>query len=100
MANKANSNIKIVYDPILAVKGADIIYTDVWASMGQKEEAEKRFKDFAGFQVDDAMMKATGRDDTIFMHCLPAERGVEVSDSVMESKNSVVFHQAENRMHM
>ena len=78
--------------------GADIIYTDVWASMGQKDQAESRTKIFKNFQVNSKMMDST-KKDTLFMHCLPAERGNEVTDEVMESSNSIVFDQAENRMH-
>jgi ornithine carbamoyltransferase len=81
-----------------AVKNADVIYTDVWASMGQKEEAKAREKIFAEFQVNENIMDSTGRD-TLFMHCLPAERGREVTDSVMEADYSIVFDEAENRMH-
>ncbi|KAH6793093.1 ornithine carbamoyltransferase [Perilla frutescens var. hirtella] len=92
------SKIEIVYDPKEAVKGADVIYSDVWASMGQKEEAEYRRKVFQGFQVDEELMKLAG-PNAYFMHCLPAERGVEVTDGVIESPNSIVFPQAENRMH-
>ena len=82
-----------------AVKGADVIYTDVWASMGKKEEAEEREKAFKNFQVNENLMSITGKD-TLFMHCLPAERNREVTDGVMESDNSIVFDQAENRMHV
>ena len=85
-------------DPSSAVKGADVIYTDVWASMGQKEEADEREKIFANFQVTIDLLEKTGKE-TLFMHCLPAERGREVTDEVMESKNSIVFDEAENRMH-
>jgi len=92
------SEIEISHDPLAAVKDADIIYTDVWASMGKKEEAEQRRIDFAGFQVDDKLMEATGKK-SLFMHCLPVERGVETTDSVVESKASIVFDEAENRMH-
>jgi ornithine carbamoyltransferase len=92
------SAIEISHDPVTAVKGADIVYTDVWASMGQKEEAEQRKIDFRGFQVDDQLMEATGKD-SLFMHCLPVERGIETTDSVVESHASIVFDQAENRMH-
>ncbi len=92
------SEIEISHDPPAAVKDADIIYTDVWASMGKKEEAEQRRIDFAGFQVDDKLMEATGKK-SLFMHCLPVERGVETTDSVVESKASIVFDEAENRMH-
>ena len=86
------------HDPNLAVEGADVIYTDVWASMGQKEEADEREKIFANFQVTMDLLEKTGKE-TLFMHCLPAERGREVTDEVMESKNSIVFDEAENRMH-
>jgi len=82
-----------------AVKSADIVYTDVWASMGKKEEAEERKDRFKGFQVNDQLMAATGKE-SLFMHCLPAERGVETTDSVMESDASIVFDEAENRMHV
>ena len=92
------SSISIEHDPMVGVKGADVIYSDVWASMGQKEEAEARMKAFQGYQVNDAMMAQAG-SGTKFMHCLPAERGREVTDSVIESENSIVFPQAENRMH-
>ena len=91
------SSYELSHDPLSAVKDADIIYTDVWASMGQKEEAEERKKIFAPFQVNRTLIESTGKD-TKFMHCLPAERGREVTDSVMESSNSIVFDQAENRM--
>ncbi|KAJ8445286.1 hypothetical protein Cgig2_024492 [Carnegiea gigantea] len=92
------SKIEITNDPKEAVIGADVVYSDVWASMGQKEEAEYRRKVFQGFQVNDALMKLAG-PQAFFMHCLPAERGVEVTDGVMEAPNSIVFPQAENRMH-
>lgn len=92
------SEVEVSHDPMAAVKDADIIYTDVWASMGQKEEADERKVRFKGFQVNDELMAATGKE-SLFMHCLPAERNVETTDSVMESKASIVFDQAENRMH-
>ena len=92
------SSYELSHEPLSAVKDADIIYTDVWASMGQKEEAEEREKIFAPFQVNRTLIEST-RKDTLFMHCLPAERGREVTDSVKESSNSIVFDQAENRMH-
>ena len=93
------SSFELSHDPINDVTGADIIYTDVWASMGQKDELENRKNTFAPFQVTSTMLKSTGKK-TLFMHCLPAERGREVTDEVMESTNSIVFNQAENRMHM
>ena len=92
------SSFQLSHDPISAVRDADVIYTDVWASMGQKEEATEREKVFAPYQVNKDLINNTGKD-TFFMHCLPAERGREVTDEVMESKNSIVFDQAENRMH-
>ena len=92
------SNIEITQNVENAIVGADVIYTDVWASMGQKEEVESRGKIFSNFQVNSKMMNST-KKDTLFMHCLPAERGREVTDEVMESSNSIVFDQAENRMH-
>ena len=92
------SSFQLSHDPISAVRDADVIYTDVWASMGQKEEATEREKVFAPYQVNKDLINNTGKD-TLFMHCLPAERGREVTDEVMESKNSIVFDQAENRMH-
>ncbi len=79
------------------MQNADIVYTDVWASMGQKEEAEQRHRDFSGFQVNSALMSATGKK-TYFMHCLPAERGVEVTDEVCDADYSIIFDEAENRM--
>jgi ornithine carbamoyltransferase len=93
------SMIEIVHDAKTAVKDADVVYTDVWASMGQKHEIEERKAHFKGYQVNDTLMKATGKN-TIFLHCLPAERGLEVTDSVIESEASVVFDEAENRMHV
>ena len=92
------STIEVSHDPYEAVKDTDVIYTDVWASMGQKEEAEERRRLFSKFQVNDQLMDSTGKD-TYFMHCLPAERGVEVTDSVCDASYSIIFDQAENRMH-
>jgi len=92
------SNISLSHDPYDGIKNSDVVYTDVWASMGQKEEAEKRRAAFKDFQVNSALM-SSAKNDAIFMHCLPAERGVEVTDSVCDSGNSVIFDQAENRMH-
>lgn len=93
------SEITITDDPVAAVAGADVVYTDVWASMGQKDQAEERRARFQGFQVTGELMAATGKQSW-FMHCLPAERGVEVTDEVMEAPYSIVFAQAENRMHV
>ncbi|TCS93900.1 ornithine carbamoyltransferase [Hazenella coriacea] len=85
-------------DPYEAVKEADAIYTDVWASMGQEEEKERRNKVFAPYQVNQKLMKQA-KSDAVFMHCLPAYRGLEVSTEVMDGAQSVVFAQAENRLH-
>ncbi len=100
IAKKAKiSKIEISHSPNEAVKDADVIYTDVWASMGQKDEAEEREKVFQPFQVNSELINNTGKK-TLFMHCLPAERGREVTDEVVEAKYSIVFDQAENRLHM
>jgi ornithine carbamoyltransferase len=81
-----------------AVSGAHAVYTDVWASMGQELEAARRKRDFAPYQVNETLM-AAARQDAVFMHCLPAKRGMETTDAVMESPQSVIFDQAENRLH-
>ena len=96
---KAGIEIDILNDPVIAAKDADIIYTDVWASMGQEKEKKKREKIFRAFQVNEQLVKLA-KPDYIFMHCLPAHRGEEVSTGVIESPNSVVFDQAENRLHV
>ena len=92
------SNVSISHS-LDSVHNADVIYTDVWASMGQKEEIDERIKIFSPFQVNSELVKSA-RDDYLFMHCLPAERGREVTDNVIDSENSIVFKQAENRLHM
>ena len=91
-------SLKLFSNPREAVRGASAIYTDVWTSMGQEDETTERLRAFKGFQVNDALMRAA-EPDAIFMHCLPAHRGEEVSASVVESPASVVFDQAENRLH-
>ena len=90
--------ITVTNDPAEAVAGAHAVYTDVWASMGQEAEAGERARIFAPYQVNDALL-ARARPDAVFMHCLPAKRGLETTDAVMESARSVVFDQAENRLH-
>jgi len=92
------SSLQLTDDPAEAVDGAHAVYTDVWASMGQEKEAVKRRKAFQPYQVDDALF-ALARPDAVFMHCLPAHREEEVTDSVIEHSRSVVFDQAENRLH-
>ncbi|WP_407272686.1 ornithine carbamoyltransferase [Radiobacillus sp. PE A8.2] len=93
-----NNKVIVTDDPREAVKGADVIYTDVWASMGQESEQQKREQAFADFQVNDELMKLANAE-AIFMHCLPAHRGEEVSAGVIDGGQSVVFQQAENRLH-
>lgn len=88
-----------INDPIAAVREADVLYTDVWASMGQEVEAEKRRKDFAAFQLNEKLLAASPAH-SIVLHCLPAHRGEEITDAVIESDRSLVFDQAENRLHV
>ncbi|WP_240689453.1 ornithine carbamoyltransferase [Ammoniphilus sp. YIM 78166] len=97
-ATISGSKVLITDNPVEAVAGADIIYTDVWASMGQEAEQEKRVKAFAGFQVNEELVKHAD-NEYIFMHCLPAHRGEEVSAGVIDGKHSVIFDEAENRLH-
>jgi ornithine carbamoyltransferase len=96
--NQALTTITLHRDPREAVRGAHVVNTDVWASMGQEEEQQQRERAFAGFQVNDALMALAARD-AIFLHCLPAHRGEEVTDSVIEGPQSRVFDEAENRLH-
>jgi len=98
-ARKAGTTITLTRAAEEAVDDADIVETDVWASMGQEEESEKRRRDFAGWQVDRRLMKLA-RKNAIFMHCLPAHRGEEVAAEVIDSKQSVIFDEAENRLHV
>jgi ornithine carbamoyltransferase len=95
---QSHARIVITHDPREAVAGADVVNTDVWASMGQEEEAQQRARDFAGYCVSDELM-ATTSARSIFLHCLPAHRGEEVTDSVIEGPRSRVFDEAENRLH-
>ena len=92
------ADVEICSDPITAAAGADLVTTDVWASLGQDEEQAEREKAFAGFQVDDRIM-AEASPNAVFMHCLPAHRGEEVSASVIDGPQSVVWDEAENRLH-
>jgi ornithine carbamoyltransferase len=98
IASASGSKIFITADPAEAARGAHVIYTDVWASMGAENEAAERRTAFAEYQVDDDLLRHA-QPEAIFMHCLPAKRGEEVTDSVIESARSVVFDQAENRLH-
>jgi len=97
-AKETGAKIEVVHNAIEGVKNADAVYTDVWASMGQEAETEARKKIFKPFQVNEYLM-AHAKKDAIFMHCLPAHRGDEVTDGVIDAPNSVVFHEAENRLH-
>lgn len=98
-AKKAGIEIDILNDPVVAAKNADVIYTDVWASMGQEKEKAKRAKTFSPYQVNGRLAELA-KPNYIFMHCLPAHRGDEVTDDVIDGPNSVVFDQAENRLHV
>ena len=97
-AVETGSEIFCTEDPRLAVENADIVYTDVWTSMGQEDEAEKRRKIFKEYQVNDGLL-AQAKHDTLLMHDLPAHHGEEVAENILYSPQSVVFDQAENRMH-
>jgi ornithine carbamoyltransferase len=99
VARETRGSLELFHSPEEAVAGAQAVYTDVWASMGQEDEAAARAKIFASFQVNDALMRQAA-PDAVFMHCLPAHRGGEVTDSVMDSPRSIVFDQAENRLHV
>ena len=93
-------NLKWTDNPIDAVKDADVIYTDVWASMGQEAEAEQRKKIFKPYQLNSTLLENTQKKDYIIMHCLPAHRGEEITDEVIDGPHSIVFDQAENRLHI
>jgi ornithine carbamoyltransferase len=95
---KTGARVVHTYDAQEAVEGADAVYTDVWASMGQEKEASERQRVFAPYQVNEALM-ARARAGALFLHCLPAKRGQETTHEVMESPGSVIFDQAENRLH-
>lgn len=97
-ASRSGGAVMVTEDPAEAVADADVVYTDVWASMGQEDEAEERRERFAGYQVNAALM-ARARPRALFLHCLPAHRGEEVSAEVIDGPQSVVFDQAENRIH-
>jgi len=97
-AHETGGSITVSNDPVAAVKGADVVYTDVWASMGQEEEQQKRKHDFAFYSVSSELFRHA-KPDAIFLHCLPAHRGEEVSAEVIDSTRSFVFQQAENRLH-
>jgi ornithine carbamoyltransferase len=99
IAKQTGARIEFLTDPHVAVTGADAVYTDAWASMGQEHEATQRAEIFQSYQVNRALM-AKAASHAVFMHCLPAHRGEEVTDDIMDSEQSVIFEQAENRMHV
>ncbi len=98
IARQTGATIEITADPAAAVAGADVIYTDVWTSMGQEAERQQREQDFAGFQVNAALV-ARARPDAVVLHCLPAYRNLEITDQVIDGPQSRIFEQAENRLH-
>ena len=98
-AKESGATIELTDDAFEAAKDADVLYTDVWASMGEEEKLAERAAILKPYQVNDALLNATGKDSTVFMHCLPAVRGYEVTNEVIEGEKSVVFDEAENRMH-
>ncbi|MEX0833246.1 MAG: ornithine carbamoyltransferase [Actinomycetota bacterium] len=98
IARMTNGSVEVMNDPVKATEGADVLYTDVWASMGQEEEADERSLVFPPYQLDQAAVERAG-DDVIVMHCLPAHRGEEITDEVIDGPHSIVWDQAENRLH-
>ena len=96
---KNKNLLKITNDPYSAVQGANVLYTDVWSSMGEENKKEKKDKEFNGFTIDSKLLN-NAKKESIVLHCLPAYRGKEITDEVIESKNSRIFEQAENRMHV
>jgi ornithine carbamoyltransferase len=98
-AEKKGAKLLLTTDPKEAVEGADVVNTDVWASMGQEAEQQEREKAFSGYCLDEQLMRLA-KPDSLVLHCLPAHRGEEISDSVIEGKNSVVWDEAENRLHV
>ena len=99
LAQRTGGSLEILRDPFVAVKGADVLYTDVWTSMGQEKEQARRVKVLGPYQLNDRLLGA-GKSDAIVMHCLPAHRGQEITSSVLDGPHSVILDQAENRLHV
>lgn len=99
LAERSGGRLEVVHDPQVAAQGADVLYTDVWTSMGQEAEESKRRRAFRSFQLNAALL-AKSRPDCVVLHCLPAKRGEEITNEVIEGPRSIVFDQAENRLHM
>ena len=99
IAQANNSRLELMNDPVKCVEGADIVYTDVWVSMGQESQKGERIKVFEGFQVNEGLL-SHAKKTTLVMHCLPAHRGEEITEEVLDSKRSIVYDQAENRLHV
>jgi ornithine carbamoyltransferase len=98
LARDAGGSVELVEDPHAAVAGADVVYTDVWTSMGQEEERQQRLRDLAGFGIDASLVNEAG-PDAIVLHCLPAHYGEEITEEVLYGRQSAVWDQAENRLH-
>lgn len=98
IAASTESQIEVVHDPFEAVRGADVVYTDVWVSMGMEKEREERERIFLPYQVNEKLVSAA-KKDAVVMHCLPAHRGLEITDDVVDGAQSIVFDEAENRLH-
>ena len=99
LVKRAGERVKVVHDPVAAVEGVDVVITDTWTSMGQEAEAAKRKRELADFQVNEALV-ARARPSAIVLHCLPAHRGEEITDAVMDGPQSAIWDEAENRMHV
>lgn len=99
LARESRASIEVLRIPEEAVEGADVVYTDVWASMGQEAEAARRAKIFARYQVNEKLL-SNAKEDVMVMHCLPAHRGLEITDEVLDGPNSIVLDEAENRLHI
>jgi ornithine carbamoyltransferase len=99
LAEATGARLRFGHDPIDTVRGAAVVYTDAWTSMGQEAETEARRDAFASYRVDDALMDAAGRD-ALAMHCLPAHRGEEITSAVMDGPRSLIWEQSENRLHV